>query len=231
MIEKKTILLVILLAGLTTALYADPPLAWSHGILAMVDTTAPDVPIYAWDAGTVECPSIVISTDFHLKNFGTEPINASCPIMQPQDGFSRTSNCPCSSVLAPGQISTCHFRITFAPDTDGQMHDTLRIQTNAWNGFGGFVRIPVSGLRVTTPASPQVVMITFDSLDAHLAWNPIFQSIHGCSLSTVTYHIYRSSSYAGPFDSLGSTSDTDYVQAGAADSIRHTYYQVTADTP
>jgi len=225
---------LMLLLGIALAGHAkdgDSPLAWSHGILAMIVLDAPNTPIYSWDADTIECPSSSeVSPEFHLKNFGPEAITISCPILQRGDGFTRFTNCPCTSVLAPGQITSCSFTITFAPAQDGIVRDTLRVQTNAWNGFGGFVRFALTGTRTTTPLSP-VTILQIEGSDAHLLWSPISESVGGCPLSEVHYLIYFAPLNDGNYSYLTTTTDTSFVHVGITDVADYLFYRVTAHTP
>ncbi|HEY3295204.1 MAG TPA: hypothetical protein VGL38_07185 [bacterium] len=205
-------------------------LDWSQGILAVVRMSAPNDPLYNWNAGVVECPQTVTSDAFHLKNFGTESITVSCPILMHHNGFSRNTNCPCSGTLAPGQVGSCSFTVTFNSTTDGTLRDTLRIQTNAWNSYGGFVRIPLAGTCVATPPETRVVIEPQDA-DVRLAWNPVIQSVLGCSLPDIRYRIYSAPAVNGAFTYLASTADTHYVHLDAASHSEQIYYRVTVQTP
>ena len=205
---------------------ANSPVTWSHGILTLVYSSAPNVPIYSWDAGSVECPLTFTGDAIHLRNTGTENITVSCPVLRQNSGFYRTTTCPCTAVLVPGQTSTCTFNITFDPDADGVYHDTLRIQTNAWNGYGGFVRVPLTGTRITTPLSPQLVIQPQDSVIL-LAWSPVHESVQACPL-TVRYNVYAASSFNSPDSFLTSTSDTSLIDSTAVSGPESVFYRVTA---
>ncbi len=206
-------------------------LDWSQGILGMVTADAPTVPVYSWDAGTVECDGQPRSATFYLKNFGTESIALfSAPILPEIGGFSRTTTCRCTNELAPGEMDTCRFVLWFNPSTNGVAHDTMRIQTNAWNSYGGFVRFPLIGQCVSTPPEPQV-LITPEGSDFRLRWNPVRHSVLGCALSAVQYSIYSSAQSDGVYSLLTTTSDTTYVGALQAPLISRVYYLVTAQVP
>lgn len=203
-------------------------LDWSHGILAMVRLSAPNVPVYSWDAGTVDCSQSVPGEIFYLKNFGTEAIDiTSPPILIEHTGFGRTTACPCTGVLEPGQINSCSLTLSFSPSGDGVYRDTMRIQTNAWNGFGGFVRFPLSGTQVSTPAAPHLV-VQIQGNDAHLIWNRVANSVFGCPMQVAQYRVYYSVTATGTSYYLTTTADTSYVHPHVAQQFDHFFYKVTA---
>jgi fibronectin type 3 domain-containing protein len=126
-------------------------------------------------------------------------------------------------------MTTCSFRITFAPAQDGLSNDTVRIQTNAWNGYGGFVRIPVSGIRISTPAPPNlVIQVRADT--TFLSWNAVIHSINGCPAQVSQYRIYTAQSEDGHYSFLTATTDTSFARKGVG-AFQRLFYRVTAQTP
>jgi hypothetical protein len=123
----------------------------------------------------------------------------------------------------------CGLSPLFDAETDGTYRDTLLIQTDAVNGVNGYVRIPLSGTQISTPAVPNVV-ITFSGEDARLAWNPITQSIGGCPVSVTGYEVFYSPTFGGPYYYHGFTADTSYTHVRAVQFAGGMYYQVVAYT-
>ena len=209
---------------------AHSSLDWSASTLAMVRLSAPNIPLYSWDAGTLECPQTDISEVFYLKNFGTEAINiTSTPELSDGADFSRLTTCPCVRVLAPGQMDACSLTIVFYPLSEGVFLDTMRIESNAWNSYGGFVRFSLSGTRVSTPLAPQVV-VKSQGDDVHVYWSPVTQSIYGCAISPSEYRLYSASDVNGPYVFQASTPGTSYVLPGMIQGNSRLYYLVTART-
>jgi hypothetical protein len=227
-----TCLMIILWAGiLTSPLYAQPQLDWSHGVLALVRASAPNVPVYSWNAGTIDCGQTAPTQVFHLKNFGTEAVNiTSPPILEADAAFQRTTACPCTGVLGPGQMNSCAITVTFSPDANGVFNDTMRVQTNAWNSYGGFVRYALSGARVSTPAAPHIVIQSVGD-NVMLTWNAIHSSRFGCPLQVSQYRLFYADTVGGTYSFLTSTSDTSYVHAMIIPQNDHLFYTVTAQTP
>ncbi|HEY3295203.1 MAG TPA: hypothetical protein VGL38_07180 [bacterium] len=209
------------------SLTPDLPITWSQGFLALVRSSAPNDTILNWDAGTVECPGVAYSVYLHPKNFGPEDITLCAPVEPESPVFSRLTDCECYNSLAPYQMSPCSLRIEFHPSSDGTFRDTMRIQTDSWNSYGGFVRIPVVGRRVSTPASPNVV-ISIQGDDARLIWNPVRLSSGGCPTSVPGYLVYYSPDNNGAYRLLSFTPDTSYVHTGVLISEGGLFYQVVA---
>jgi hypothetical protein len=207
----------------------DLPILWSQGFLALVRSSAPNDTVLSWDAGTVECPDSALSIYLHPKNFGTEEITLCAPVEPETPSFSRITDCACYNALGAGEMSPCSLRIEFHPATDGTFLDTMRMQTNAWNSYGGFVRIPLSGTRLSTPESPNVVL-TIQGVDAHLYWNPIIHSEGGCPATVSGYLVFYSPDNSGTYRLLNFTSDTSYVHLGAILNDGGLFYQVVAGT-
>lgn len=216
-------------SGEDSARYYGGSLDWSQGVLSVVRENNPDLPVTSWDAGTLECASTSASVTFRLRNTGPETISVSCPVLPVMNGFSRVSNCPCTSALAPGETSACTFTIYFNPVQDGVMRDTVRIQTNATNSSGGFVRMPLVGRRIATPASPQVVIqIVNDRVQ--LNWHRVTRSVLGCPESVPYYRVYQTSGATGYWRLMGSTADTSYMDTQSLSRDNNFVYKVVART-
>ncbi|MBM3324252.1 MAG: hypothetical protein FJY66_01140 [Calditrichaeota bacterium] len=205
---------------------ADFSIVCSQGYLALVRPSQPTVPVFSWNAGIVECPDSVSET-FRLKNFGDEAIVVFQPLEPASADFSRTTTCPGSFVLAPGEMSTCEVTLTFDPLADGICPDTLLVQSDAMNQQGGYVRFPLSGQQISTPDSPQVVIIT-EGIDARLRWYPITQSIGDCSVSITAYLVFYRPTMSEPYYYHGYTTDTTYVHAGVVQFAGGMFYEVVA---
>lgn len=200
----------------------------SLGYLGLVEPNEPNVPILNWDSGIVECNSSTIN-NFRLKNFGSEAIVVFQPTEPASDEFSITTSCGSFFALAPGQMSSCTLSVEFSPLFDGQVFDTLLIQTDAVNGSGGYLRIPLSGEQVTTPAIPEVVL-TIEGEDALLAWSPVDTSMAGCPISVTRYLVFYAPISDGPFYFHGGTTDTSYTHHWVATYEDDQFYQVIATT-
>jgi predicted GH43/DUF377 family glycosyl hydrolase len=201
----------------------------SDGLLVLVRPNQPGLPVTNWDIGTVECP-MVASDTFMLRNLGSQDVNVYYSPEPASGMFSERSSCGDYITLPPGQMSACDMVLTFGlPDHDGLFEDTLLIPTDAANQNGGFVRIPLSGHRVTTPPAPQVT-ISMEGDDARLTWPSVTQTAGGCALSSVQYNVYGALTADGPYDLLTTTPDTTYLDPGAVQSTQHRLYAVTTVT-
>ncbi|HEY3294125.1 MAG TPA: DUF2341 domain-containing protein [bacterium] len=208
---------------------ADFGITASQGYLALVRPNQPGVPIVNWDVGTVECPFTPTDT-FLLRNLGQQDVTVYAVPLPADSVFSTRSSCGDYITLPPGQMSACDMVLTFGlPDHDGLFQDTLLIPTDAANQNGGFVRIPLSGHRVTTPPAPQVTII-IDGDDIRLHWPPVSHSVAGCTLPDVWYRVYAAPAWGGPFTIVANTGDSSYVDAGNADLPQSRVYMVRTVT-
>lgn len=200
----------------------------SQGYLAFIQSNAPNNPISFWNAGEYECPGIV-SQAFWVKNFGDESISI-YPPSEPNGGqFNISSSCDSLFVLASNSVSSCSIQVSFVPSAEGFHFDTLRLQTNAVNGIGGYVSIPLSGSQTRTPASPQVV-ITTQGQDARLSWEPVTLSGGDCPINVTEYIVFFAEESEGPFWYHGFTIDTSYVHGRVITHADGMFYHVVAST-
>ncbi|MBU1984520.1 hypothetical protein KJ815_08930, partial [bacterium] len=200
----------------------------SQGYLALARQSLPTSPVLTWNAGTVECPSSFTET-FRLKNFGSEAIVVFQPLEPASDEFSRATSCGSYFALAPGQMSTCSLTLAFDPDDDGTYLDTLLIQTDAANGVNGYVRIPLSGTQISTPAAPEVV-ISPEGIHARLSWESVTHAENGCPVTVTAYLVFYAEELDGPYLFHGYTTDTTYVHTGVLHFAAGMYYHVIATT-
>jgi hypothetical protein len=200
----------------------------SQGYLALVRPAQPSQAVLSWNLGSMECPQTVLES-FRLKNFGTAPITVYRPENLTNPAFSRTTNCPLSFTIQPGEMTSCELGLNFAPESDGFFRDTLRIRTNASNAEGLYVRIPLSGTQISTPATPQVV-ITTQGQDARLTWHRITESVGGCAIDVTRYLVFFSEVATGPFWFHGYTADSTYLHIGVVQYAANMFYHVTATT-
>jgi hypothetical protein len=200
----------------------------SQGYLAMITLDQPLIPLVTWEAGYVECNGSSSET-FYLKNFGNESIVVFDP--EPPIGpyFTSIDSCPPFFALAPEEVSACSLTITYNPSGLGIDHDTLRIMSDAVNAQNGYVHIALSGQQITTPAVPQVT-ISIEGDDARLVWDPVTESVLGCSIDVTYYLIFYSEIQAGPYFYLAYTPDTTYVHLGAPRFATNLFYEVLAFT-
>jgi len=199
----------------------------TQGYLALVYLSQLQTPVITWNAGVLECP-LTSSQTFRLRNFGIESIVVCSPLQLAGPHFFIVSNCD-TMTLAPGQVSACSLTIAYDPLSDGIHYDTLLIMTDAINQQGGYVRIPLTGQQISTPATPTVV-INIQGNDAHLTWAPITESIFGCPITVTAYLVFFSEEYAGPYWFHGLTTDTTYVHAWAVRYADGMFYDVIAIT-
>jgi hypothetical protein len=198
----------------------------SQGYLSLVRQSSPTSPVLAWNVGTLECPQTVTEL-FHFKNFGSAPIIVYRADNVSNPAFSRITDCALSYSLAPGEMSACGVTLSLAPPSDGSFLDTLRIHTNASNGVNGYLRVPLAGAQISTPATPQVVLATSGE-DAVLHWNSITESAGGCPVTVTRYLVFYAPSSNGPFYYHGWTSDTTYTHDGVITYAAGMFYQVLA---
>lgn len=207
---------------------ADFAITSSQGYLAWVRTPAQEYPIISWNAGTVECPQ-VYSESFRLKNFGSEAIEVWRPYEPPSAEFSRTTTCATHFTLTPGQMSACALTVTFDPVADGSYHDTLRIPTNAVNQSYGYLRIPLAGTQISTPAVPQVVIQAVGE-NIRLDWQTVTQSVGGCPVTVTRYLVFYAPTMNEPYYYHGYTAGTSYTHVGAVSYAMGMFYQVVSYT-
>lgn len=205
---------------------ADFSIDAAQGFLTLARTSSPNSPILSWSAVGTECPNSASQT-FRMKNFGSEPIVVFQPLEPVTAEYSRTTSCGSFFALAPGGISACSLTVSFAPSSDGLIHDTLRIQTDAVNGIGGFVSIPLSGSQIRTPESPEVVISTVGN-NAILRWSPIAESVGHCQIDPPSYLVFFSEVPDGPFWFHGGTNDTTYTHVWAIQHTTAMFYHVYA---
>ena len=203
------------------------PITWSRGYLALTLTSAPNDTILSWDADTAECGDTVFSPYFRIKNFGTEAVTVCAPVEPESLYFSRTTDCQCYASLAPGEMLPCSARVAFFSSSSGVFRDTMRMETNANNSYGGFVRIPLVATCVSTPESPDVV-INIEGTDANLYWQPIRRSVSGCPVTVHGYFVFYSPYNNGVYTLLDYTADTTYVHSGVILTDGGLFYQVVA---
>lgn len=200
----------------------------SQGYLALARSSAPTTNVLNWNAGTVECPSVA-SEWFRLKNVGSEAIVVFQPLEPVSAEFSCSTACGTFFALAPGEMSACSLQLMFDPLVDGQTDDTLLIQTDAVNAVNGYVRIPLSGVQVSTPATPNVV-ISPQGEHARLDWNRVTHSVGGCAVDVTRYLVFYSPTSGGPYYFHGFTSDTTYTHVGVITYAPAMFYNVIATT-
>lgn len=112
---------------------------------------------------------------------------------------------------------------------DGTPYDTLRIMTDAVNSVGGYTRIPLTGKQISTPATP-AVSISIDGNDARLTWEPITESILGCSVNVTGYLVFFAEELEGSFWFHGLTTDTTYTHNWVVPYAEGMFYDVIATT-
>lgn len=199
----------------------------SQGYLALITLSQSENPLISWDVGTIECPQ-TITEIFLIKNFGNEAIIIYPPDLIQEISFSMQSNCDTFNLL-PGEVSTCSLTITYDPLEDGIHHDTLLIMSDAVNSQGGYVRIPLTGQQMSTPATP-IVTISIEGDDARLTWEPITESILGCSIDVAAYLVFYSPTVVGPYYFHGLTADTTYVHNWVVPFASGMFYEALAYT-
>jgi hypothetical protein len=209
--------------------FNDSPLTLTTGYLGLVRTGAPNDTILRWSADTAQCPAQIQSIWFHMKNFGTESIQLCSPVEPESPQFSVVTDCNCFNEIGPGVTTPCSLQVSFNASSDGLFRDTMYIETDARNSWGGYVRIPLSGVRMSTPDAPNVVL-TIENVDAHLYWNRVSTSIGGCNLTVSGYNVYYSPSENGPYQLLGMTGDTTFLHTAAILAPGGLFYHVIAQT-
>lgn len=196
------------------------------GFLALVRSTQPATALTAWNVGNVECPGN-LSEWFRLKNFG----NAATIVYQPLEPvgteFSRVTGCPGLFALGSGEMSACSVQLSFASAVDGTYGDLLRIQSDAENAVNGFVQIPLSAVRVTTPAAPQLTVLPVGD-DVRLAWRPVTTSEGGCPVEVAHYLVFHAPTSDGPYYFLGSSDSSPFYHEGVVSFEAVHYYRVLA---
>lgn len=200
----------------------------SEGYLALVRPAQQGTAVLSWNAGTIECPNVVLET-LRLKNFGDEAIAVYRPEALTSPAFSRITTCPTSFTLQAGEMSTCDVTLNFAPEGDGTYWDTLRVRTNASNAVDSYVRIPLIGTQVSTPATPEVV-IAIQGENAQLTWNRITESVGACPIEVTRYLVFYSPTSSGQYYYHGFTGDTTYVHVGVVTYASGMFYHVYAVT-
>ena len=124
-------------------------------------------------------------------------------------------------------MSTCSLAITYDPLNEDTHLDIIPIQTDAINAQDGYVRIPLIGTQIRTPATPEIVIIIQDE-DVHLHWNVVTESVGGCSISVDRYLVFFSEELEGPYWYHGGTSDTTYIHTWVVTYADNMFYHVLA---
>ncbi len=199
----------------------------SQGYLALVRSSSPSVGISSRNY-VLECPQDTQQV-LYLRNFGTETVTVFTPFSALISPFNLTTTCGAFFALAPGQMSACSLVLAYTPSLEGVNRDTLRIQTDAVNGTGGYVRIPLHVEQIRTPADPQVV-IQPQGIHARLSWSPVTESLGGCAVDVTAYLVYYANQNNGPYLFHGFTTDTTYVHTGVVHFAPAMFYQVVATT-
>ncbi len=207
--------------------FSDFSIISSQGYLGLATSTQTENPLLSWSAGAFECPNDTTQT-FYIKNYGNESIVVFNPALLTNTHFSLDTDCD-TLLLAPDEVSACSLTITYNPLEDGTHHDTLLIMSDAVNSQGGYVRIPLTGQQISTPAVPQVT-ISIEGDDARLTWDPITESVLGCFIDVTYYLIFYSEIQSGPYFYLAYTPDTTYLHLGAPRFTDTMFYQALAFT-
>ena len=196
----------------------------SQGYLALVHPDEPETPVLDWNAGVVECPDSAFAV-FRLKNFGSDGIVVFASESPNGPEFITETNCESFFDLQPGEMSTCSLTITYNPLNEDTHLDTILIHTDAINAQDGYVRIPLSGAQIQTPAAPEIV-ITTQGEDVHLYWDIITESVGGCAIAVDRYLVFDSEVFEGPYWYFGYTGDTTYSHFGAVTYADNMFYHV-----
>lgn len=206
----------------------DFTIATAHGYLALVRPLLPAEAVLNWSAGEMECGEATEEV-FKFKNFGESSIVVFEPVEPASAEFARATNCGNSFVLIPEQISDCDVTLSFNPTMDGIIEDTLLIQTDAINGINGFVRIPLRGEQIRTPAAPEVV-IQQTGQSVRLSWNPVDVSRGGCPITATHYLVFYAPTSDGEYYYHGGTTDTTYLHQWVIQYAEGMFYNVFALT-
>ncbi|KPL06582.1 hypothetical protein AMJ86_08035, partial [bacterium SM23_57] len=75
--------------------------------------------------------------------------------------------------------------------------------------------------------APQVT-ITIEGNDVRLTWDPVTESINGCSVNVDAYLIFYSESHTLPYYYHGYTVDTTYVHLGVIRFATDMFYYVVS---
>ncbi len=200
----------------------------SEGFLAMIRDAQPNTTVLSWNAGTIECPLDFTET-FRLKNFGNETVVVFRPQPLAGPNFFRTTSIPVRDTLDAGEVTADTLTLTYDPASDGTHSDTLLIQTDAENAIAGVLKIPLTGTRIITPSTPEVV-ITAEGNDAVLYWDPVSESVGGCAVNVTGYLVFYSGDAVGPYWYHGFTADTSYTHVRVIQFNYGMFYEVVATT-
>jgi hypothetical protein len=84
------------------------------------------------------------------------------------------------------------------------------------------------GMEYEIPCAPRVTVM-IDSMNIHLCWNPITQSMAGCPITVSQYKVYTSPSVGGTPELIATVvNDTTFVHTNALIPDAMRFYQVKA---
>lgn len=78
---------------------------------------------------------------------------------------------------------------------------------------------------------PPVMQIHHGPRDVFLHWDPVTESVGGCTLTSVMYRVWKSAGEGQPFTLIGTTSGNSCLDVGVAGRPGSALYRVTAVSP
>ncbi|MEF3695445.1 MAG: FG-GAP-like repeat-containing protein, partial [Candidatus Cloacimonadota bacterium] len=129
-------------------------------------------------------------------------------------------------ILAIG--ATYSIRVTFCPQSNGILTDSLVIMSNAVNS--PLLQIPLLGCGISSPPAPvQDITLEMIGNDAHLSWSPVTETTTGEPIEVSRYVIFfNQNSDEEHFWYLANTTDLSYVHEDVGLFSPSWFYRIVA---
>lgn len=177
-------------------------------------------------------PSVWVGTSspqqvVSIKNTGTSPL-----ILSSIQFENVAANFCYSDISFPCLIAvnqTCCFSVSFSPQSDGSIHDTMFIMNNSVNNSA--LPVILSGTaQYPQPLEPQNLVITMQGTNAHITWDAVTLSIYNTPFIPDCYLVFYNGSedIGGAYYFHGITTSCAYTHEHVASHAQHMFYRVYA---
>ena len=162
-----------------------------------------------------------------VKNTGTSPL-----ILSGIDFAGTVANFNYSGITFPRQVAvnqTINFAVSFTPQTDGAIQDTLYILNDSVNN--STLSVMLSGIaEYPEPLEPQNIVLTMQGVHAIITWDAVTESVLHTPFSPDYYLVFYNGSddIDGEYYFHGITSACTYTHAYVASHAPHMFYRVHA---
>lgn len=162
-----------------------------------------------------------------LRNLGPGTLDIQAVNLKLNNPAFILTNIDSLGILPPG--ATYPLEISFAPQVDGVVADSLIIVSDAQNIPRATVYLQGRGSYVP-PAAPNNVEVYMEESDAVITWEPVNQTIYGSPIEPDYYLLFYngSSEQEGDFYYHGLTPASSYTHYGVGRQAQYMFYRVIA---